>query len=190
MNRLLTAGLATLALGVGTVVGTGCSTDRYSMTQSPIFNNDPKPGKFGGGVRGKPAAAVMFSRGVGYFSMFPCNEAIDLDGDGEVRGEEFLGSKKRDFRASEKITVVVSAASASRRGTKGLSFDLVNPRGEVVATKYFEATPNDGMFQYVLEESDKMPGWYSVNIRKDGRALFGDEGFNRDVFHRVFRIIE
>lgn len=186
MNRRLMTGLA--ALTIAASLGIGC-VDSQGSTYARTLKQNIRKGEFSGSVDAPPVETKVFNKKAGYFRFFPCNEAVDLNGNGQIEESEFLGSKK-SFYVSEQITFVLSATALYKHGvSKGLRFELVNPRGELVTSENFEAPLEGRTFTYVLNENEKVPGEYTVNITKGKKDLFEDLGQRADSFKKVFEII-
>lgn len=98
------------------------------------------------------------------------NEVLDLNGDGILERHDYLGmrqaSRDTTFYPNEKITLSVYAVAPRVVDDKRhLEYTLINPAGVPVGTDSISMGNLEQRDTYVVPNSEKMPGRYSLKMR-------------------------
>ncbi|MBU0907292.1 MAG: hypothetical protein KKD18_05840 [Nanoarchaeota archaeon] len=198
MNKqdILTS-LATLIIGTSPLVNSGCTrNDKVYVSFAEYYKNRGSKAGYDknrgieGGTTGKNEDTLLVSED-GFVNYFPYNEAIDLNGDGRIQGHEFLGGNGGSFYPNENISFYISAA----RSRGDIKFALISPDGTTITQGNLPRSHEETVFTYTLKDSEKTPGWYTLNLSSHGEDLFDSAtiirtgGKSKQFFdNRVFEI--
>ncbi len=102
-----------------------------------------------------------------------CNEVVDLNGDGVLERHDYLGLRRMlqdsTFYPNEKITVLVYAVAPwVMHENNRLEYTLINPNGAPVHTDSIVLNNLEHRGSYVVPDSQKMLGKYSLKVKMLG----------------------